>query len=155
MSKLNIQILSNYLPFNIKCQLFFDNNGIMEFEREGVLIGIKSTDNKEHPLRFEVKTRPESKYSSELAYNYNEVKPFLRPISDADIKIRTEWSKFHRCETYDKDVINLFSFEKLGTDELLQDLDLIQLPYDSIQWLLSNHFDVFGLLDSGDAVLLA
>lgn len=155
MSRLNIQILSSYLPFSLKCQLFFDNNGNMEFEREGVLIGIKSQEIKEHPLRFEVKTRPESKYSSELAYNYNEVKPLLRPISDADTIIRTEFSKFHKRETHDSLVINLFCEENIGNSDLIQDLELYHLPYECIQWLLARHFDVFGLLNSGDAVLLA
>jgi hypothetical protein len=84
----------------------------------------------------------------------NWFKPILKPIEDADSLIRLEWAKFHSSKDYDydKEVIDLFSYEKIGTTDLLQAINLMHLPYDSMQWLLARHYDVFGLLDKGLAV---
>jgi hypothetical protein len=135
MSKLNIQTISAYLPYQIKCLV--DNKHkaeLMAVYFDGTCC---FTDLVESEKGFE------------------SIKPFLRPISEADTIIRTEFAKFHKSESYDCHVINLFCEDNIGNSDLIQDLELYHLPYECIQWLLARHFDVFGLLDSGDAVLLA
>lgn len=84
---------------------------------------------------------------------FSSIKPILKSISDADTLIRTEFYRYESNKEFDKNIIDLFCFEFIGTEELLSEIELSNLPYKSMQWLLSNHFDVFGLLDSGDAVL--
>lgn len=135
MSKLNVQTISAYLPYQIKCLV--DN----KHKAELMAVYFDGT------CCFADLVESEKGFES--------IKPILRPISEADTIIRTEFSKFHKGETHDFHVINLFCKENIGNSDLIQDLELYHLPYECIQWLLACHFDVFGLLDSGDAVLLA
>jgi hypothetical protein len=83
---------------------------------------------------------------------FESVKPILKPISWADDYVRSEFNKFDHVQECDNEAIDLFCFEKLNTEDFLSELDLSKLPYDSIQWLLKNHYDVFGLLDVSEAV---
>lgn len=84
---------------------------------------------------------------------FKTIKPILKPIDDADSFIRTQFTLYTRDKQCDNEAVDLFCYEKLRTDDLLSVLNLKMLPYDSIQWLLKNHYDVFDMLKSGDAIL--
>ena len=90
---------------------------------------------------------------SEKGFKY--ITPMLKPIREADSYLRDEFSKYFRSEECDNEAIDLFCYEKLGKVKLLSELDLLKkLPYDSIQWLLKNHYDVFGMIEAGEAIEL-
>lgn len=78
---------------------------------------------------------------------FSSIKPILKTIQDADTYLRTEFLKSQRNEKCDIEATDLFCFEKIGSNKLLSELDVLMLPYDSVQWLLKNHYDVFGLVE--------
>jgi len=79
-------------------------------------------------------------------------KPILKPIEDAEKYISSEFDKRDNNQDFNQEVIDLFCEEKIYCDESLSDLEITTLPYDSVQWLLKNHYDVFGLLKENKAV---
>jgi len=78
--------------------------------------------------------------------------PILKPIEDAEKYIRSEFDKHYFGNDCDKDVIELFCYEKIGEIIDFNILEITTLPYDTVQWLLKNHYDVFGLLKENKAV---
>jgi len=82
------------------------------------------------------------------------VKPMLKPLIDADSYIRTQFYLYHQNKPCARDVIDLFDVDFIHTNELVSELDVLDLPFKSVQWLLKNHYDVYGLLDKGEAVQL-
>jgi len=137
--KIKVQHLAPYLPYGLKVRLPFKNEKTCRSYVIGTVGGIYSDGS--IVCYDTVNATP------------NWFKPILKPISEADTEIRTQFQNFHFCKQHDKEVIDLFCEEKIGDIELIQDLKIENLPYDSVQWLLSHHYDVFGLLESGDAVL--
>lgn len=89
---------------------------------------------------------------SEKGFKY--ITPMLKPIREADKYIQKEFLKHDKGLWCDENCINLFCKSKLRTSEELSELDLSKLPYDSIQWLLKNHYDVFGMIEAGEAIEL-
>lgn len=117
------------LYLGCECRLFNIINGVLEYERDGTLCGIRPQSI--HQNRVLVNVKSEHGRIMELAYLYCEVKPILRPLSDM-----TE-------EEY---------------MEVQYRVDKIGLGYDAQQgaeitrYLLSKHFDLFGWIPAGLAI---
>lgn len=154
MDKLTIEHLSCYLPYGLNINCFFKNeNGKLEFEKTGILIGILSetAPGREYPIKVKTKSHPESKFWSELAYTWNEVKPLLRPMKDIDsylnehtgIEIDSSILSYNKsCNS-----INIYP----DGSEWTHSADVYNNIY---VWLFKNHFDVFGLIDKNLAIPL-
>jgi len=81
-----------------------------------------------------------------------DIKPMLKPIYALDSILLYV---FIYCQEGDKEyeeLIDLFDFENIHTEELLCNLDLSKLPYNCIEYMFKNHYDVFGLIEAGLAV---
>jgi hypothetical protein len=135
-----------HLYYGCQCQLFWKNeDGSLEFERVGKLIEIKPKTEREHPLVFECKTSEDSKFTTDLAYDYSEVKPILRNL---------------KSMTKDEKILFHNENRLTATNNILPEIQAGNLTnwFHSPRgvlvtvWLLSRHFDLFGLIDSGEAV---
>lgn len=83
------------------------------------------------------------------AKNLTEIKPMLKSISKLDDILADEFSNYREGMKHDENLIDLFSFENIHTEELLNGLDLNKLPYNCIEYLFKNHYDFFGLIENG------
>ncbi len=77
--------------------------------------------------------------------------PILKPISDLDKLIRNEFEKYHDRQEYDKEVIDLFCIEN-GVDEIIENIVISSLPYECVEYMFKNHYDVFDLISQGLAI---
>lgn len=150
--------LVNYLPFNLNgiyknkiCKLDYIDFGCGYWEELGVSVnGVRS-------------------YISEL-----EFKPILRPISDLTEK--EEWKRKllsflsnGKSDEYNNPItihtknkhltfkIKMYTYIGLNNRELFEytvykNLDRTITKYNLIEWALTNHFDVYGLIGNGLAV---
>lgn len=83
----------------------------------------------------------------------NEFKLILRPLSEATDIIKSAFNnKFELKIKFDSDIIDLFSLEHTNTSENIEDILIENLPFDSVLWLIKNHFDICGLIEKGEAV---
>lgn len=78
---------------------------------------------------------------------FKNIKLILKPLQDID------WQAFindnHRLMS---DAIHDF-IDYFVSDAANYDVAILQAPYIVFQWCLKNHYDVYSLLDSGEAVL--
>lgn len=81
----------------------------------------------------------------------NNIRPILLPLSDLDSSLKTNFEMLN-SGLHDEEMVNLFCFENIGTDENLVDLDITKLPYECVEYMFRNHYDVFGLIEKGLAV---
>ena len=88
----------------------------------------------------------------ESNYGHSHIQPILKPIWEADTYIRSQFSRFDNGLASDKEVIDLFCFDSINTDELLCEISLENLTHKSFMWLVKNKYDVFGWIESGEAV---
>jgi hypothetical protein len=80
------------------------------------------------------------------------LRPILRPLSDLTKVIVDEFQKYDNQDSYDKDIIDLFCYENTQTDENIEDLLVTKLPYECVEYMFKNHYDVFGLIEKGLAI---
>lgn len=138
MKKITTEILGAYLPYQLKVRLPEVNKKTCRRYVTGTVCNVYSDAS--ICCHDTVNATP------------TWFKPILKPIADADTVIRTEFTKFNLGKKFDQEVIALFCFENIAS-ESLQELNLQKLPYECTQWLLAHHYDVFGLIESGDAVV--
>jgi hypothetical protein len=81
----------------------------------------------------------------------NNIRPILRSLSDLDSLLKTNFEMLG-SGLHDEEMVNLFCYENIGTDENLADLDITKLPYECVEYMFRNHYDVFGLIEKGLAV---
>lgn len=92
------------------------------------------------------------KHFTERDHGYSYIQPILKSIDQADKYILGEFIKHYSGNDCDMEVIVLFSYEKLGADEPLSELELNKIPHDSFMWMVRNKYDVFGWIATGEAV---
>ena len=88
----------------------------------------------------------------ESNHGFSSIKPVLRPLSEADSIIRTQFSYMINDQKHDQEVIDLFCSEHINTSDLVQDLNIEHLPFDSVMWLIRNHFDIGCFVEKGEAI---
>lgn len=90
----------------------------------------------------------------DLKDKFDEIKPILRPLTDIYNLIEIDGDLFTPHEQYDE----LFGpnddylFEVMNKENGICIEDIPNLPYYVIEWLISLHFDVFGLIEKGLAI---
>ena len=167
------------LIIGCECQLFWPNlDGSFEYERNGVLCGVRPEDEHRNGLLFS--TISANGWPQELAYKYSESKPILRPMSDMTETELLEFAKICSgadsfrigkavannyklvvCifgEGFGKSVENLMVNENGETwytsyfnDDENGGRNVINQHQQTI-WLLSRHFDIFGWISAGLAI---
>jgi hypothetical protein len=133
MKKLEIKHLAPYLPYGLKCQWGADEASITGLIRNAVvLIG-------EH-------------WEESQKTDLSNIKPLLCPLSDLTKEDKDGLIKIYdiimwcegNCDAYE-DWADIFC--EIPSEELI-----IQAPYEVVQELLKQHFDVFGLIEQGLAI---
>jgi len=167
------------LYLGCECRLFNIINGVLEYERDGTLCGIRQQNIHQNGVLVNVKS--EHGRIMELAYLYCEVKPILRPLSDMTEQELLEFAKIcsganefeieKAVATNYKRVRCLFFDAGLLGEEWLMVSDSGETWYTSYfdqnevgggrniinqhqqtVWLLSKHFDLFGWIPAGLAL---
>lgn len=130
VNKTELTVADFALIIGCECQLFWRNlDGSFEYERTGILIGVRPEDERKNGLLFSVLSSNSN--PQELAYKYSEAKPVLRPLSDM---------------TEEEEV------------EVQNHVDKMGLGYNAMQgaeitrYLLSRHFDLFNWIPAGLAI---
>jgi hypothetical protein len=90
-------------------------------------------------------------------YNFTNVYPYitslyLRPISCLTKEIDLNFEMLNSGLHNDVEIIDLFCYENINTDEPLVDLDLNKLPHECVEYMFRNHYDFFGLIEAGLAI---
>ena len=132
MERLTIKELAPYLPY-----------GVLGMDKRGVIyeLGVEPT--------FAMQPQVRDCYSF-IAYN---IKPLLRPLSSLTEEIEHNGERF-----VPKDKIhNYTKVDENGTLYVLVDgtqwqSNPLRWGYETVNWLISLHFDVFGLIDRGLAL---
>jgi hypothetical protein len=133
-----LQFLAFSVPFKLVCRV------IDKKSKDVTSLGVLATVYVDGQVSFFCTIKS--------SYAFNSVMPVLRPLSEADTIIRTEFSKRSCGKDHDSEVINLFSLEHTNTSDLLQDITINNLPFDSVLWLIKNHFDIGGYVEKGEAI---
>lgn len=133
MNQITIEELSAYLPYKIQGTTSFLPITIF------IVDSVNST---------RIKGYTKKGNNVPIACNYKEFKPFLRPLSQLNTEIEVNGEKFVPSQDellckYEISTVRGFDFfDGMGGNE-----NIFDLPYCAIQYLLSLHFDIFGLLD--------
>jgi len=154
-SKLTLQVLSAYLPYNIQAHILdwksdyvgneFDRIiGVRQWHKDGVT-WCAETDGGAKPA-------------------FDRIKLLLRPLSDLTTEIEHNGERFVPIEWFEiGDDENKSPEYDCGNIKLIDLLESMAkhnfcqsdfLPHGVVQKLLEWNFDIFGLLDSGDALPL-
>lgn len=85
--------------------------------------------------------------------NEYEIKPVLRKLDDLNYKILFEFEKYDKGgNDVDKEIIDLFCFENIGTDEFCSLENIEKLPHECLVYMFKHHYDVFGLIHKDLAI---
>ena len=80
------------------------------------------------------------------------VKLILRPIFELEAILLSEFEKYHQNIDCDNEIIELFCEEHIKTNDLISEINIESLPFDTVIWMIKNHFDIAGLIEKGEAI---
>lgn len=78
-------------------------------------------------------------------------KLILKPLSQLESIAKEQFIKFRNNEDHDAEIIDLFCFENIQTDDLLG-VDYNKLPYECIVYMAKHHYDFQDLISKGLAI---
>ncbi len=128
MDKLELKHLAPYLHYGLKARMSlpFDNETITEIvglsENHAELIGIRQTVT-EH-------------------FEFTDIKPILRPLSDLTKEIEHNSEKFVPTERFYELIDNIDLLDNMFED-IYSKNEILHWPYNVIEKLLEWHFNVF------------
>jgi len=123
MKKLTIEHLAPYLPYELKIILDEDLKELDKYKPyQFILMGLGE----------------DSAIINNDSYWLNEVKPILHPLSDLTKEISEGKPKYFPMS--------------ITMEYIKSNKDLLDLPYNEVNYLIRNHFDVFGLIKEGLAI---
>jgi hypothetical protein len=134
MGKLTIEHLAPYLPYKLMIYCDFRDGDIMHFEMEHLSIEEAYLDG------------------CDWDYQYNnDFKPILRPLSDL---YNLLYKEFDNTNHKDYEIFQeFFNDDYLWISDLLDDnVDLKYIPFGGIEYLLKNHYDIYGLIENNLAI---
>ena len=146
-SKLTLQVLSAYLPYGVK-MILLENNREVDLS-PGFVNPVLC-----YPSHYKLLLRPLSALTTEIEYNGERFVPMLMLV-DPD---KTDWGKMKAVQynpfkgIWPDKIYYKVEHSELGEVITINPLNPLVLPYHLVQKLLEWHFDLFGLLDSGDAL---
>lgn len=124
--KLLLQDLSARLPYGVKCKLVYNNKAIKD--EDATLFGV-------------------DKYAHFLFAEFGEdtrkfvCKPYLFPISNMTEEQKREYNSL-------RDFVPTYHYE---FGDIIEDTELYD-NFESIDYLIANHFDYRGLIEKGLAI---
>ncbi len=138
MNKLELKHLAPYLPHGL---IINQHREDLDKNYQSEMVALFSDKIKVISEKFP--------FSEEIGYY--EAKPILRPLSDLTKEIEHDGKKFVPLG-----VLQLHDNVKIDCDGVVTDgrdeYGLKWLAYESMQFLLNWHFDVFGLIEKGLAI---
>ena len=81
-----------------------------------------------------------------------EVIPILRPLSELEQILLFEFEKYHQNIDCNNEIIELFCEEHIKTSDLVSEINIESLPFDTVIWMIKNHFDIAGFIEKGEAI---
>ena len=81
-----------------------------------------------------------------------EIIPILRPLSELEQILLFEFEKYHQNIDCNNEIIELFCEEHIKTSDLVSEINIESLPFDTVIWMIKNHFDIAGLIEKGEAI---
>jgi len=139
---LTIKELAPYLPYRLKGKT-------NQYDSIDLLLGIYGTMGHSLTLCHRISNHNTCDYDC----NVNEFKPILRPLSDLIKEIEVNGKKFvpaYRTQVHIND--KYLPFTVNGRIVLENRIVTNTILYTDMQYLISLHFDVFGLIEKGLAI---
>ena len=134
METLEIKHLAAYLPYKIKIRVFRENESLF----------IEDVEITGEVIDYIFETKEYSKYK---------YKPILRPLSDLTKEIEVYGKRFVPANTEMLCNFQITNYKGFCFfDGFGSNVNIDEMPYYTIEKLLSWHFDIFGLIDKGLAV---
>lgn len=120
----NVEIFSTYLPYEIKCRFNYEDYKLYS-----------TCNDEEHPVVI-------CNNKDEALPAIWQVKLILKPLSTID------WNK---CESDVGDYLTE-EMERFIDGYRVKWFHILDAPYLLVQWLIKNHYDVFGAIEKGIAI---
>lgn len=131
---MKIQSLYTYLPYNVGIAINKNKSSLKDNYEFYCIMSCRG--NETNLLNF---------------IGHSDFKLILKPISELYKLIFDEFEKYNLGFSYDKEIIYLFDKEN-GYDELIENIELKSVRYECAEYIFKNHYDIFGLIDKGEAV---
>lgn len=132
--ELEFRHLSLYFPYGLNLQFII--RGVVE--RTGKMTNVSHDLEMTPPTKIGL-----DYYDSEHIWMY---KPILRPLSDLEDNL--DW-----LSQMAEDVNHFLSFHNaMFSDAMTNEFTIEWIPQVCFEWLVKNHFDVFGLIPAGLAI---
>jgi hypothetical protein len=131
-NKLELKQLASYLPYGVKCYcqgLFFDDYAEPKIPITVEIVGLNIDYVEIHEIGRTVTEQ----------YDYSDIFPLLRPLSQLITEIEHNGEKFVPIEK-----LPIIGFESI---DLISDIQTGWVRQEDFKLLLSWHFDCFGLID--------
>ena len=140
--ELEVKHLAPYLPYDLKLQYVVRE----KVEQTGIMKSINHNEDETHPTRVSISAM----YNEEHIWMF---KPILKPLSqfeyDHIVQVKEHLGLGQWCDHYDQ------YFDAWFDDaESVQKL-VLQAPYIVFLYFLSEHYDVYGLIEKGLAVSIS
>ena len=103
------------------------------------------------PLNEPIVDFSTSRYTMFVNKEYD-YKPILRPLSELEQILLFEFEKYHQNIDCNNEIIELFCEEHIKTSDLVSEINIESLPFDTVIWMIKNHFDIAGLIEKGEAI---
>ena len=150
---LELKHIKPYLDHQLNWDISNTEYGQIERARlkECKLEGIIFRDD---PPILILKTNILTQNNGQLMLNTGAGKPIFRPLSDLNKENQTEESPDIEYEMIGHDLAREWcEVYEMWIDSLVDNFfdhkSAMQAPYEIFEWLVRNHYDVFGLIDKG------
>lgn len=135
--KLELKHLAPYLPYGLRINVYKKPDSELYIENQPI-------------LDFKLSLMPKDVHlvcSKSRVFYLESIKPILRPLFDLTKEIEYDGNKAPAIE-----FISTSNKDQEKTQNLLDSMLYVRLPYWKIKRLLEMHFDVFGLIEEGLAI---
>ncbi len=137
MKQLTINEIAPYIPYKTEC-IYTGTN-----ERKRI-VGADI-------YSIKLQNLDENFFVLSTVFDYKEIKPILRPLSDLIPFIKERYGMLEHQDItgyFDADFLEEHSLE---IDDI-ENTEVNHIPYGTLQVLLKHHFDIFELIDKGLAI---
>lgn len=143
--KITLREIAPYLPYGLKAKLSKEGIFNLDSEYPNQYINEICTINNFYLINGEfsgsmVVDKSNKNYGFDFD-NLSEVEIILRPLNDYDVFLMENFPTNEWCDAYTDIMLGV------GNGVFVH-----QIPYELFEFLLKNHFDVFGLIEKGLAI---
>lgn len=149
---LTIKELAPYLPYRLKCKTKYGIFELNTIKNSNIYKVWFETTNNHNNQDFNYKLLNELKIIGK-GYRIKDIKPILRPLSDLIKEIEVNGKKFVPAYRTQLHINNRYlPFTVNGRIVLENRIITNTILYTDMQYLISLHFDVFGLIEKDLAI---